>query len=96
MNSTKIVASLKAEDYPERDRLKAAIDRNETSDLDSELRIKALAEGRTLPVPATLESQYHDRQVKIRALRTPWPTMVESSGNRMRAKNLFCRAALPI
>lgn len=66
MNSAKIQASLKAEDYPERDRLEAAIERNEDSDVAPELRIKAHAEGRTLPVPATLEAQLYEKKVVIR------------------------------
>jgi hypothetical protein len=67
MNSAKIKASLKEDDCPERDKLKAAIDRNENSDVAPELRIKALAEGRSLPVPATLEARFHEVQVKIRS-----------------------------
>jgi hypothetical protein len=65
MNSAKISASLKP-DYKERDELKAAIDRNETSDVAPELRIQALAEGRSLPVPATLEARHREVQVRIR------------------------------
>lgn len=66
LNSTKIEASLKQEDYPARDKLKAAINRNETSDVAPELRVTALAEGRSLPVPATLEAQLYEVQVRIR------------------------------
>jgi hypothetical protein len=65
-NATKIKESLK-DDYKERDKIKAAIDRNENSDIAPELRIKALAEGRSLPVPATLESRLYEVQVQIQS-----------------------------
>jgi hypothetical protein len=66
MNSAKIKASL-PEDYKERGELKAAIDRNESSDVSPELRIQAIAEGRSLPVPATLESRLYEVKVKIQS-----------------------------
>jgi hypothetical protein len=65
-NAAKIKVSL-PEDYKERDNIKAAIDRNENSDVSPELRIQAIAEGRSLPVPATLESRLHAVQVKIQS-----------------------------